>query len=106
MVKTGLRSNRLDKGHKDFFGDQFVNCEPFPSYCSVRMDFVFFIQPQHFYNGTSIEFYTSLDSCGYGRFVLLFSIPVKKDQKDRHGRSVLKECKCALIDCLYDYGKR
>ena len=37
------------------------------------------------------------------RVVLLFSILVKTDQKDRDGRSVLKECDCAMIDCLYDY---
>ena len=28
---------------------------------------------------------------------------VKSDQKDWGGRSVLKECVCATIDCLYDY---
>ena len=30
-------------------------------------------------------------------------ILVKTDQKDRDDRSVLKECECAMIDCLYDY---
>ena len=44
-----------------------------------------------------------MDSCWYGRAVLLFSILVKTDQKDREGRSVLKECNCTMIDCLYDY---
>ena len=38
-----------------------------------------------------------------GRVVLLFSIVMKTAQKDRDGRSMLKECYCAMIDCLYDY---
>ena len=67
------------------------------------MDFVFFIPPPLFYEGTRAEFEAGLDSCCYGRVVLLFSILVKADQKDRDGRSVLKECDCAMIDCLYDY---
>ena len=97
--------SRLDIGHKDFLGDQFVNCRPFPSHHKVRMDFVFFIPPPPFYEGTRAEFDASLDSCWYGSGVLLFSILVKTDQKDkgRDGRSVLKECYCAMIDCLYDY---
>lgn len=95
--------SRLDIGHKDFFGDQFVNCKPFLSHHSVRMDFVFFIPPPPFYEGTRAEFEASLDSCWYGRVVLLFSIVVKTARKDRDGRSVLKECDCAMIDCLYDY---
>ena len=65
--------------------------------------FFFFILLQPFYEGTSTEFEASLDSCWYGRVVLLFSIIVKTDQKDRDGRSVLKECYCAMINCLYDY---
>ena len=93
----------LDIGHKDFLGDQFVNCRPFPSHHKVRMDFVFFIPPPPFYEGTRAEFDASLDSCWYGRVMLLFSILVETDQKDREGRSVLKECDCAMIDCLYDY---
>ena len=40
------------KGQKDFFGEQFVNCRPFPSHHNVRMDFVFFIPPPPFYEGT------------------------------------------------------
>ena len=71
------------------------------------MDYVFFIQPPPFYEGTSAEFDVTLESCWYGRVVLLFRILVKTDQKDRNGRSasVLKECYCAMIDCLYDYAK-
>ena len=49
------------------------------------------------------SFEASLDSCWYGSVVLLFSILVKTDQKHRDGRSVLKECDCAVIDCLNDY---
>jgi hypothetical protein len=41
--------SRLDIGHKDFFGEQFVNCRPFRSHHEqVRMDFVFFIPPPPF----------------------------------------------------------
>ena len=65
------------------------------------MDFVFFIPPPSFYEGTRTEFEESLDSCWYGRVVLLFSILVKTDQKDRHGRSELKECYCAMNDSDY-----
>ena len=45
----------------------------------------------------------TLDNCWYGRVVLLFRIRVKTDEKDRNGRSVLMDCDCAMIDCLYDY---
>jgi hypothetical protein len=96
---------RLDIGHKDFFGKQFINCRPFRSHHKVRMDYVFFIPPPPFYEGTRAEFDVTLESCWYGRVVLLFRILVKTDQKDRNGRSVLKECDCAMIDCLYDYAK-
>ena len=100
--------SRLDIGHKDFFGDQLVNCRHFPSHHNLRMDFVFFIQLPPFYEGIRAEIEcagleASLGSCWYGRVVLLFSIRVKADQKDRDGRSVLKACDCSMIDCLYDY---
>ena len=62
----------LDIGHKDFFGDQFVNSRPFTSHHNVRMDFVFFIPPPPFYEGTRADFEASLDSCWYGRVVLLW----------------------------------
>ena len=68
----------------------------------MRMDFVFFIPPPPFYLGTRAEFEVSMDSYLYGLGVLLFSILVETDQKDRDGRSVLKECYCVMIDCLYD----
>ena len=35
--------------------------------------------------------------------VVLLSILVKADKKDRDCGSVLKECYCAMIDFLYDY---
>ena len=96
--------SRLDIGHKDFLGLQFVNCRPFRSHHKhVRMDFVFFIPPPPFFEGSRAEFDATLDNCWYGRVVLLFRIRVKTDEKDRNGRSVLKDCDCAMIDCLYDY---
>jgi hypothetical protein len=72
---------RLDIGHKDFFGEQFVNCRPFKS--QVRMDFVFFIPPPPFFEGTRADFDVTLDSCWYGRVLLLFRIRVKTEEKDR-----------------------
>jgi hypothetical protein len=96
--------SRLDIGHKDFFGEQFVNCRPFRSHHEqVRMDFVFFIPPPPFFEGKRSEFDATLDTCWYGRVMLLFRIRVKTDEKDRHGRSVLMDCDCAMIDVLYDY---
>jgi len=96
--------SRLDIGHKDFFGEQFVNCRPFRSHHDqVRMDLVFFIPPPPFFKGTRAEFDVTLDNCWYGRVVLLFRIRVKTDKKDRNGRSVLMDCDCAMIDCLYEY---
>jgi hypothetical protein len=98
--------SRLDIGHKDFFGVQFVNCRPFRSHHEqVRMDFVFFIPPPPFFVGTRAEFEPSLKNCWYGRVVLLFCIRVKTDIKDDKGRSVLMDCDCAMIDCLYDYAE-
>ena len=35
--------------------------------------------------------------------MLLCRIRVKTDEKDRNGRSVLMDCYCAMIDCLFDY---
>jgi hypothetical protein len=67
------------------------------------MDFVFFIPPPPFFEGTRAKFDATLESCWYGRVLLLFRIRVKTDEKDRNGRSVLKDCDCAMIDCLYDY---
>jgi len=54
-----------------------------------------------------LEFDVTLEVCWYGRVVLLFSIRVRTDMKDANGRSVLKDCNCAMIDChcLYDYAQ-
>ena len=96
--------SRLDIGHKDFFGEQFVNCRPFRSHHEeVRMDFVLFIPPPPFFEGTRAEFDATLDSCWYGRVLLLFRMRVRTDEKDSNGRSVLMDCDCALMDSLYDY---
>jgi hypothetical protein len=67
------------------------------------MDFVFFIPPPPFFEGTRAEFDATLESCWYWRVLLLFRIRVNTDEKDRNCRSVLKDCDCAMIDCLYDY---
>jgi hypothetical protein len=96
--------SRLDIGHKDFLGEQFVNCRWSRSHHAyVRMDFVFLIPPPPFYEGTLADFEPTLDNCWFGRVVLLCRFRVKTDMKDDEGRSVLMDCDCALIDCLYDY---
>jgi hypothetical protein len=46
---------------------------------------------------------TEFDDMPIGRVVLLCRFRVKTDMKDDRGRSVLMDCDCALIDCLYDY---
>ena len=63
------------------------------------------IPPPLFFEGTRAEFDATLENCWYGRVVLLFRIRVKTDEKDRNGRSVLMDCDCAMIDCLYDYAQ-
>jgi hypothetical protein len=66
------------------------------------MDFVFFIPPPP---GTMAraEFDGTLENCWYGRVLRLFRIQVKTDKKDQNGGSVLMDCYCAMIDCLFDY---
>ena len=77
--------SRLYIGHKGFFGEQFVNCRPFRSHHEeVRMDYVLFIPPPPFLEGTRAEFDATLDSCWYGCVLLLFRLRVKTDEKDRN----------------------
>ncbi len=73
------------------------------SLADTLQDFVFVIPPPPFFEGTRAEFDATLDSCWYGRVLLLFRLRVKTDEKDRNGRPVLMDCDCALIDSLYDY---
>jgi hypothetical protein len=96
--------SRLDVGHKDLFGEQFVNCMPFRSHHEqVQMDFIFLIPPPPFFEGNRAEFDVTVDSCWYGHVLLLFRTRVKTDEKNNKGRSVLMDCDCAMIDCLFDY---
>ena len=69
----------------------------------VRMDYVLFIPPPPFFEGTRAKFDTTLEDCWYGRVVLLFRIRVKLDKRDGDGRSVQTDCDCAMIECLYDF---
>ena len=95
----------LDIGYKHCLGNKFVNCRPFGSHHEhVRLDFVFFVPPPPFFEGTHAEFDVTLDNCWFWRVVHLFRICVKTDKKDRNGRSVLMDCDCAraMIDCLHD----
>jgi hypothetical protein len=75
------------------------------NYEQVRMDYVFFIPPPPFFEGTRAEFDTTLEDCWYGRVVLLFRIRVKLDKKDGNGRSVRMDCDCAMIECLCDFAE-
>ncbi len=79
-VATGPRFkfSCLDIGHKDFHGKQ---------------DYILFIPPFPFFEGTSADFADpTLEDCWYGRVVLLCSIRVKLDKKDCDGRSVQMDC--------------
>ena len=69
----------------------------------VLMDYVLFIPPPPFFEGTRAEFDTTLEDCWYARMVLLFRIRVKSDKKDGDGRSVRLDCNCAMIECLYNF---
>ena len=69
----------------------------------VRMDYVLFIPPPPFFEGTRAEFDTTLEDCWYGRVVLLSRVRVKLDKKDGDGRSVRMDCDTAMIECLYDF---
>jgi hypothetical protein len=60
-------------------------------------DYVFFIQPPQFYGGKRSRFTPSVDDCWYGRVALLFAFHVRTDQGS------LMECKCAMIETLWDY---
>ena len=58
--------SRLDIGQKDFFAINLSAAGPQAFQVSMCMDFVFFIPPPPFYEGTRAEFEASLDSCWYG----------------------------------------
>ena len=89
--------SRLEIGHKDFFGRQFVYCKQFKEFHDgLWMDYVFFVPPPSFYTGRKRDFEVDLDTCWYGRVLLLFSIKVKSDSDQ------IWECDCAMIDVLYD----
>jgi hypothetical protein len=67
------------------------------------MEYVFFIPPPLFFEGTRIEFADpTLEDSWYGRVVLLCRIRVKLDKKDGNGRSIRMDCYCAMIECLHD----
>jgi hypothetical protein len=68
------------------------------------MDYIFFIPPFPFFEGTCADFADpTLIDCWYGRVVLLCRIQVKLDITDDDGRSVQMDCDCAMIECLYDF---
>ncbi len=54
-------------------GKQFVNGKWLKSHhADVLMDYVFFIAPPPFYEGTLADFEQTLDNCWFWRVVLLF----------------------------------
>ena len=71
--------SRLDIGHADFEGQQFVYCKQFKSvHKETRIDHVFFIPPLLFYDvgggHRHSEFDLALDNVWYGRVALPFKI--------------------------------
>jgi hypothetical protein len=96
--------SRLDIGHSDFEGQQFVYCKQFKSvHKETRMDHVFFIQPQPFYDVSGrcrhCEFDLALDSVWYCRVALLFKMTVRTDSNR------LRDVECAMIDVFFDYAE-
>jgi hypothetical protein len=96
--------SRLDIGHADFEGQQFVYCKPLKSvHKETRMDHVFFIPPQPFYvvggRRRQREFDLALDSVWYGRVALLFKMTVRTDSNH------LRDVECAMIDVFFDYAE-
>jgi hypothetical protein len=56
-----------------------------------------FIPPPPHYRGRVSDFSPAINACWYGRVNLIFKMRVRTDS----GR--LMECKCALIETMYDY---
>jgi len=96
--------SRLNNGHADFEGQQFVYCKPFKSvHKETRMDHVFFIPPRPIYDvggrRRHCEFDLALDSVWYGRVALLFKMTVRTDSNQ------LLDVECAMIDVFFDYAE-
>jgi len=88
-------------------GVQFVDCRPFRSHRDkLQMDYIFFMPPPRFFYKPRAQFDVTLDDCWYWRMVLPFLIRVRTGTEDAKSRSVLKNCYCAMIDCLYEYAPR
>jgi hypothetical protein len=60
-------------------------------------DYIFFIPPPQVYRGKRSRFIPFVDDCWYGRIALMFAYHVRTDQGS------LMECKCAMIETLWDY---
>ena len=58
------------------------------------MDFVVLIAQPPFHEGTLGDFEPALDTCWFGRAVLLCCFGVKIDMKDDDGSTVLMDCDC------------
>jgi hypothetical protein len=54
------------------------------------------VPPEPFYAGKKCDFEVDLNTCWYGRVVLLFRIKVESDSGQ------IWECDCAMIDALFD----
>jgi hypothetical protein len=96
--------SRLDIGHDDFVGTQFVYCKPFKSrHKETRMDCVFFIPPRPFFDvggrRRHRDFDLALDNVWYGRLALLFKMTVRTDSNE------LRDVECAMVDVLFDYAE-
>jgi hypothetical protein len=81
--------SRLEIGHKDYVGSQYVYCQPFKTFhTSLRMDYVFFLFTEPLYLGKKRDFEVDLDTCWYGSILLLFRIKVKSDSGQIWGHGV------------------
>ncbi len=79
---------------------QYVQCV---QVSTVLVDYVPFIPPPPFFDGTRAEFDTTLKDCWYWCILLLFRVQVKLDKEDGDGRSFRMDCDCTMIECLYDF---
>ncbi len=93
--------SRLDMGHTDFQGQQFVYCKPFKR--RQGWEHVFFIPPRPFFDvggrRRHREFDLALDIVWCGWVTLLFKMTVRTDSNQ------LQDVECAMIDVFFDYAE-
>jgi hypothetical protein len=98
--------SRVEIGHPDYMGKQFVYCNPLHKPDSEkqdattgRMDYVFLIPPPPFYDGRRRDFDLSLENAWYERVSLLFSMKFRTDSGE------VRDVDCAMIDVFFNYAE-